>query len=76
MAFSPFVAAPAPQSSPRKRGMKVGKKIERINTIFRGLPKTHKTAQYYRALCTAAGIPEAVVDRSCSVALSLIEGST
>ena len=58
-----------------KRGLKVGKKIERLNGLFRALPKSHKTALYYRTLCSAAGIPDAVVDKHCSVALSLIEGA-
>lgn len=60
----------------RKRGLKVGKKIENLNRIFRGLPKSHKTAQYYRALGEAAGIKTEVLERHCSVALSLIEGAS
>lgn len=62
-------------STPRKRGLKVGKKIENLNQIFRGLPKEHKKAVVYRALGKSANIPEATLDKHCAVALSLIEGA-
>lgn len=65
----------AAPTTTRKRGLKVGKKIENLNRIFRALPREHKKAVVYRALGDSAGIKPETLDKHCAVALSLIEGS-
>lgn len=66
---------PAASTSTRKRGLKVGKKIENLNRVFRALPREHKKAVVYRALGEAANLKADTVEKHCSLALSLIEGS-
>lgn len=70
--FTP-VAVPNEQPK-RKHGLKPSKKIENLKTIFKALPKVHKTRVVFEALAKAANLRQTTIDRHLELAMQLLEG--
>jgi hypothetical protein len=62
--------------TPRSKGLRLGKKIRALNTLFRTLPREHKKVVVYLALGKAAGLSAESMERHAGAALSLIEGAS